>query len=82
MGKFNIISPSIFYFEESDYSKEIYFENENYKVFIKIGVKLFNYYQRESTCPSNALKKRKEKVEYRIVPENEKDIQVFSLTFV
>lgn len=77
------VSPSIFYCAEPAYAKEIFSQNEQYKVFIEVRVKPFNYYQRESTCPTYVPKKGEpKKVEYRIAPENEKDVQVFSLTFV
>lgn len=77
------VSPSIFYCAEPAYAKEISSENEQYKVFIEVRVKPFNYYQKESTCPTYIPKTGEpRKVEYRIAPENEKDVQVFSLTFV
>ena len=76
------VSPSIFYCAYA-YSKEISSKNEQYKVFVELRVKPFIYYRRESTCLSYVLKKGEpKKLEYRIAPENEKEVQVFSLTFV
>ena len=77
------VSPSIFYCAHPAYSKQIISKNEQYKVFVELRVKPFIYYRRESTCPSYVLKKGEpKKLEYRIAPENEKEVQVFSLTFV
>ena len=77
------VSPSIFYCAHPSFSKEISSKNEKYKVFVELRVKPFIYYQRESTCPSYIFKKGEpKKLEYRIAPENEKEVQVFSLTFV
>ena len=77
------VSPSIFYCADPTYAKEISYKNEQYKVFIELRVKPFIYYRRESTCPNYVPKKGEpKKLEYRIAPENEKEVQVFSLTFV
>ena len=42
-----LFSPNIFNFDEPAYSKEIYSENEKYKVYFELKRKHFNYYQRE-----------------------------------
>ena len=55
------VSPSIFYCAEPAYAKEIFSLNEQYKVFIEVRVKPFNYYQRESTCPTYVPKKANRK---------------------
>ena len=46
-------------------------------------VKPNSYYERESTCSTYKPKKNEPKMlEYRIDAQNEKDVQVYSLTFV
>ena len=77
------VSPSIFYSAHPAYSKDIFSENEQYKILVELRVKPFIYYRGESTCQSYVLKQGEpKKLEYRIAPENEKEVQVFSLTFV
>lgn len=77
------VSPSIFYSAHSAYAKEISSNNDQYKVLVEVRVKPFSYYQGKSTC-KNYIPKIGEpkKLEYRIEPINEKNVQVFSLTFV
>ena len=50
---------------------------------MEVRVKPNSYTGHESTCPNYKPKKEEPKMlEYRIEPENEKDVQVISLTFV
>ena len=77
------VSPSIFYCAHPAYAKEISSNNDQYKVLVEVRVKPFVYYQGESTCKSYKPKiGEPKKLEYRIEPKNEKNVQVFSLTFV
>ena len=77
------VSPSIFYCCHEAYAKEICCNNEQYKVLVEVRVKPNSYKEHISTCPSY-IPKNGEPVmlEYRIAANNEKDVQVYSLTFV
>ena len=58
-------------------------KEETWKVLVEVRVKPDSYFERESTCKLYKPKKDEpEMLEYRIPPENEKDVQVYSLTFI
>ena len=77
------VSPSIFYSGYEVYAKEIGSKEETWKVLVEVRVKPDSYFERESTCKLYKPKKNEpEMLEYRIPPENEKDVQVYSLTFI
>jgi hypothetical protein len=77
------VSPSIFYAAHPAYSKEISFKNEQWKVLVEVRVKPNSYYETGSTCDDYKPKKNEpENLEYRIDAKDEKDVQVYSLTFV
>ena len=77
------VSPSIFYCAHPAYAKEIFCYNELWKIFVEVRVKPNSYSMHKSTCSNYVLKiGESEMLEYRIKPENEKDVQVISLTFV
>ena len=79
-----LFQPSLFNFDEPAYSKEICSDNEKYKVYFEIKKKHFNNYQRELNKLVLIMYKKREtkKQEYRIVFIKEKEVKVFSLTFV
>ena len=77
------VSPSIFYCCHDAYAKEICCNNEQYEVLVEVKVKPNSYKEHKSTCPSYKPKKDEPvMLEYRIAADNEKDVQVYSLTFV
>jgi hypothetical protein len=77
------VSPSIFYAAYGAYSKEISLNNELYKVLVEVRVKPNSFKEHKSTCPRYKPKDGEPKMlEYRIEPSQEKDVQVYSLTFV
>ena len=77
------VSPSIFYSAYESYSKEIAINNELYKVLVEVRVKPNSFTEHKCTCPRYVRKKNEpEMLEYRISPENEKDVQVISLSFI
>ncbi len=77
------VSPSIFYAACPAYAKEISYKNEQWKVLVEVRVKPNSYFERNSTYKKYVPKKNEPKmVEYRIDANNEKDVQVYSLTFV
>ena len=77
------VSPSIFYSACPAYAKEISCNNEQWKVLVEVKVKPNSYYEGKSTCSNYVPKNGEpEMLEYRIDPENERDVQVYSLTFV
>ena len=77
------VSPSIFYSAYGAYSKEIAVNNELYKILVECRVKPNSFKEHKSTSPSYVPKKEEpEMLEYRIPPENERDVQVISLTFI
>ena len=77
------VSPSIFYSGYEVYAKEIGSKEETWKVLVEVRVKPDSYFEGESTCKSYKPNKEEPKMlEYRIAPEKEKDVQVYSLTFV
>ena len=77
------VSPSIFYSAYEAYAKEICCNNEQWKVLVEVRVKPNSYYERESTCPKYKPKIfEPEKLEFRIPADQEKDVQVFSFTFI
>ncbi len=77
------LSPSIFYCSCEAYAKEICCNNEQYKVLVEVKVKPNSYKEHISTCPIYKPKIGEPvMLEYRIPPNNEKDVQVYSLTFV
>ena len=77
------VSPSIFYCSYDAYAKEICCNNEQYKVLVEVKVNPNSYLDHKSTCPRYKPKKGEpEMLEYRIEADNEKDVQVYSLTFV
>ena len=77
------VSPSVFYAGYPAYAKEIACNNELYKVLIEVRVRPGSYIEGGSTCSKYVFKKGEPKnIEYRIEPKNEKDVQVFSLTFI
>ena len=79
-----LFQPSLFNFDETAYSKEIRSDNEKYKVYFEIKKKHFNNYQRELNKLVLIMYKKREtkKQKYRIVFIKEKEVKVFSLTFV
>jgi ankyrin repeat protein len=82
-GRGIFVSPSIFYSGYEAYAKEICCKNEQWKVLVEVRVKPNSYYEHKSTCSNYHLKNGEpELLEYRIPAKNEKDVQVFSLTFV
>ena len=77
------VSPSIFYCSYDAYAKEICCDNELYKVLVEVRVKPNSFKEHKSTCPKYKPKNGEPKMlEYRIEPTKEKDVQVYSLTFV
>ena len=77
------VSPSIFYCSYDAYAKEICCNNELYKVLVEVRVKPNSFTEYKSTCPRYKPKDGEPKMlEYRIEPTKEKDVQVYSLTFV
>lgn len=77
------VSPSIFYCCYDAYAKEICCNNEQYKVLVEVRLKPNSYLEHKSTCPRYKPKKNEpEMLEYRIEANKEKDVQVYSLTFV
>ena len=77
------VSPSIFYCSYDAYAKEICCNNELYKVLVEVRVKPNSFKEHKSTCPRYKPKDGEPKMlEYRIEPSQEKDVQVYSLTFV
>jgi len=77
------VSPSIFYCCYDAYAKEICCNNEQYKVLVEVRVNPYSYLDHKSTCPNYKPKKGEpEMLEYRIEADKEKDVQVYSLTFV
>ena len=79
------VSPSIFYSAHPAYSKEIFCENESWKVLIEVKVKPNSFNEYKLTVRKENYKFKEgetEMLEYRIEPKNEKDVQVISLTFV
>ena len=77
------VSPSIFYCCHDAYAKEICCNNEQYKVLVEVRVKPNSYMEHKSTCPSYKPKVGEPTMlEYRIEAEKEKDVQVYSFTFV
>ena len=69
------VSPSIFYCANPAYAKEISVKNELYKVLIEVRVKPDSYKEYDSTIIGYEFKiGEPKKVEFRIVPENEKDL--------
>ena len=77
------VSPSIFYCSYDVYAKEICCNNELYKVLVEVRVKPNSFKEHKSTCPKYKPKNGEPKMlEYRIEPSKEKDVQVYSLTFV
>ena len=82
-GRGIFISPSIFYSGYEAYAKEICCKNEAWKVLVEVRVKPNSYDEYKSTCPNYKLKSGEpEFLEYRVPAKNQKDVQVFSLTFV
>ena len=77
------VSPSIFYSGYEAYAKEISVKNEQWRVLVEVRVKPNSYFERESTCGNYKRKNNEPKMlEYRIDAKHEKDVQVYSLTFV
>ena len=77
------VSPSVFYSGYKIYSKEICCKNEPWRVLVEVRVKPKSFFERESTCPKYKPKNGEpEMLEYRIDAKYEKDVQVYSLTFV
>ena len=77
------VSSSIFYSAYPAYAKEISCNNELWKILVEVRVKPNSYIEHESTCPKYKPKKEEPKMlEHRIEANNEKDVQVISLTFV
>jgi ankyrin repeat protein len=77
------VSPSIFYSAYEAYAKEICCNNEQWKVIVEVRVKPYSYYERKSTCPQYKPKIGEPKMlEFRIPADQEKDVQVYSFTFV
>ena len=77
------VSPSIFYSADPAYAKEISVNNELYKVLVEVRVKPDSYKEFDSTIIGYEFKSGEPtNVEFRIVPKNEKDVQVVSLTFI
>ena len=77
------VSPSIFYCSHPAYAKEITSNNEQWKIFVEVRVKPDSYIEHASTCPKYVPKNDEPKMlEYRVSAENERDVQVVSLTFV
>ena len=82
-GRGIFVSPSIFYSAYDAYAKEICCKDEQWKVLVEIRVKPNSFLQYKSTCSHYSHKNGEpEMLEYRIEAKNEKDVQVFSLTFV
>ena len=84
-GEAIFVSPSIFYSAHRAYAKEIFCENESWKILVEVKVKPNSFTEHGLTvCKSKYKFKEGEtdKLEYRIEPKNEKDVQVVSLTFV
>ena len=82
-GRGIFVSPSIFYCSYDAYAKEICCNNENWKVLVEVRVKPNSFIEYGSTCPNyKRINGEPEMLEYRIEAEKEKDVQVFSLTFV
>ena len=82
-GRGIFVSPSIFYSGYEAYAKEICCKNEQWKVLVEVRVKPNSYIVHKSTCSNYHLKNGEPEIlEYRVPAKNEKDVQVFSLTFV
>ena len=82
-GEAIFVSPSIFYCAHPAYAKEIVSSNKSLKIFVEVRVKPKSYYEHGSTVRNYQYKEGEPKaLEYRIEPENEKDVQVVSLTFI
>ena len=82
-GEAIFVSPSIFYCAHPAYAKEIVSSNESWKIFVEVRVKPKSYIEHGSTVRNYQYKEGEPKaLEYRIEPENEKDVQVVSLTFI
>jgi hypothetical protein len=84
-GEAIFVSPSIFYSAHPAYAKEIFCENESWKTFVEVKVKPNSFTEHELTVRKSKYKFKEgetDKLEYRIEPKNEKDVQVVSLTFV
>ena len=82
-GRGIFVSPSIFYCAYEAYAKEICCKDEQWKVLVEVRVKPNSFTKHKSTCSSYKPKIGEPiMLEYRIGAENEKDVQVYSLTFV
>jgi hypothetical protein len=84
-GEAIFVSPSIFYSAHPAYAKEIFCENESWKILVEVKVKPNSFTEHELTVRKSTYKFKEgetDKLEYRIEPKNEKDVQVISLTFV
>jgi hypothetical protein len=77
------VSPSIFYCAHPAYAKEISCFNELWKVFVEVKVNPNSFTSHESTCYDYKPKIGEPIfLEYRIRADNEKYVQVVSLTFI
>ena len=82
-GRGIFVSPSIFYSGSEAYAKEICCNNEQWKVLVEVRVKPFSFMPHESTCPNyRPLFGEPKLLEYRVPAEKQKDVQVYSITFV
>ena len=84
-GEAIFVSPSIFYSAHNAYAKEIFCENESWKILVEVKVKPNSFTEHGLTVRKSSYifkEGETDKLEYRIEPKNEKDVQVVSLTFV
>ena len=76
------VSPSVFYSAYPAYSEEIHCNNMIWRVLVEVRVKPYYYTEYGSTCPKYVPKFGEPKMlEYRINAQNQKEVQIVSLTF-